>query len=79
MDNWEKAKTLLAEGGYTCVICGGDKVYTSHERGVKPLLELLEQGAELKGFSAADRVVGKAAAFLYVLLGVSAVYAGVIS
>ena len=79
MDNWEKAKQLLAEGGYTCVICGGDTVYTSHERGVKPLLELLEQGAELKGFSAADRVVGKAAAFLYVLLGVSAVYAGVIS
>ena len=31
------------------------------------------------GFSAADRVVGKAAAFLYCLLKVSCVYAGVIS
>lgn len=79
MNDRERAKNLLAEGAYTCAICSGEKVYTSHERGVKPLLDLLEQGAELKGFSAADRVVGKAAAFLYVLLGVSAVYAGVMS
>ena len=32
-----------------------------------------------KGFSAADKVVGKAAAFLYVLLGVKEIYAHVIS
>lgn len=79
MNSLEKAKKLLAEGGYTCVLCGGDKEYTSHERGVKPLLDLLERKTELRGFSAADRVVGKAAAFLYVLLGVKEVHAGVIS
>ena len=35
--------------------------------------------ADLKGFSAADKVVGKAAAILYVLLKVEAVYAPVMS
>ncbi len=79
MNDLEKAKRLLSEGGYTCVICGGEQVYSSNDRGVKPLLELLNRGENVKGFSAADRVVGKAAAFLYVLLGVKEVHAGVIS
>lgn len=75
----EKAKTLLASGDYTCVLCKGDAVYQSKERGVKPLLDWLESGTDLRGFAAADRVVGKAAAYLYVLLGVRAVYAPVMS
>ena len=32
-----------------------------------------------RGFAAADRVVGRAAAFLYVLLGAGEIYAGVMS
>lgn len=75
----EKAKSLLRSGGYTCVICSDGKIHTSTERGVKPLLAWINDGTVLKGFSAADKVVGKAAAFLYVILGVKAVYAGVIS
>lgn len=75
----EKAKSLLKSGGYTCVLCSEDKVYTSTERGVKPLLAWIDGGTDMSGFSAADKVVGKAAAFLYVILGVKAVYAGVIS
>lgn len=75
----EKAKSLLKSGGYTCVLCSEDKVYTSTERGVKPLLAWIDSGTDMSGFSAADKVVGKAAAFLYVILGVKAVYAGVIS
>jgi len=43
------------------------------------LVEWLESNKDLTGFSAADRVVGRGAAFLYVLLGVKAVYAHVIS
>ena len=43
MNDRERAKKLLAEGAYTCAICNGEKVYTSHERGVKPLLDLLVQ------------------------------------
>ncbi len=75
----DKAKTLLACGTYTCVLVRGDLVLTTTERGVKPLLMWLERKEELRGGMAADRVVGKAAAFLYALLGVDAVYAPVMS
>ncbi len=74
-----KAIELLNEGHYTCVLCKGDVLYTSTQRGVKPLLDWLDDKVDLKGFSAADRVVGKGAAFLYVLLGVKEVYAHVMS
>lgn len=40
---------------------------------------LLDSGIDLRGFSAADKVVGKATAFLYCLLGVRAVYAPIVS
>ncbi len=42
-------------------------------------MDWLAEGADLQGFSAADKVVGKATAFLYVLLGVKEVYASVMS
>lgn len=74
-----KAAGILGDGQYTCVLCKEDTIYTSTERGVKPLLYWLDNGIDLKGFSAADKVVGNAAAFLYVLLGVKEVYAPVMS
>lgn len=74
-----KARTLLDTGSYTCVVCRGDALHTATERGVKPLLSWLDAGLDLGEFSAADRVVGRATAFLYCLLGVKAVYAGVMS
>lgn len=73
------ARELLAKDGYTCVLCKGERLYTSRERGVKPLLAWWTSGVELHGFAAADKVVGKAAALLYVLLGVSHIHAGVVS
>lgn len=75
----DKARELLLSGGYTCVLLRESSVYTSFARGVKPLLELLEGGGDWKGSCAADKVVGKATAYLYVLLDVTAVYAQVIS
>ena len=75
----KKAAALLQEEDYTCVLCRDAAVYTSRERGVKPLLSWLDAGIGVQGFSAADRVVGKGAAFLYVILGIRAVYARVIS
>ena len=73
------ALNILNEGSYTCVLRRGDITLTDDRRGIRPLLELLESGQDMSGFSAADRVVGKAAAFLYCLLGVRSVYAKVIS
>ena len=75
----EKALSLLNEGGYTCVVCRGDTIHTATERGVKPLLNWLDSGLALAGFCAADKVVGRATAFLYCLLGVTEVYANVMS
>lgn len=79
MTDLERAKALLADGDYTVVLCGGDVTYTDTRRGVAPLLALLDGGVCVNGFSAADKVVGKAAAFLYLRLGVSAVHAAVMS
>ena len=74
-----KAKAVLEEQNCTCVLCREDRIYTSTRRGVAPLLGWLDTGADLNGFSAADRVVGKATAYLYCLLGVKEVYARVMS
>ena len=79
MDNLQKARNLLESGNYTCVVCKEDTVYTTTRRGVAPLLNWLETGTDLKGYSAADRVVGRGAAFLYCLLGVKEVHARVMS
>ena len=79
MDHLQKAREILNSGNYTCVVCGADSVYTTSQRGVAPLLNWLDSGTDLKGFSAADRVVGRGAAFLYCLLGVKEVHAKVMS
>lgn len=79
MSDLERAKGLLEGSDNTCVIIGGDETLVSQKRGVAPLLEWLDEGRDLSGYSAADKVVGNGAAFLYVLLGVNDVYAGVLS
>ena len=78
-DNLKNACHLLNAGDYTCVLCLENTVYTATQRGVKPLLDWVNSGLDLSGFSAADRVVGRGAAFLYCLLQVKEVYARVMS
>ena len=79
MTDLEHARRILEQDGYTCVLCKGENILCDTRRGVKPLLELLDCGEDLREFSAADKVVGKAAAHLYHLMGVRAVHAGIIS
>ena len=74
-----RAVEILDKSRYTCVLCRGEQILTTEKRGVLPLVEWLEAGEDLKGFSAADKVVGKGAAFLYVMAGVKEVYASVMS
>lgn len=73
------AKEILITGGYTCVLTDGQMVFTSTDRGVKPLVRFLESGEIPAGVSAADKVVGRATAYLYVLLKVKEVYSQIIS
>ncbi|MBQ8228085.1 MAG: DUF1893 domain-containing protein [Clostridia bacterium] len=78
MNDLIKAKELLKEG-YTCVFCKGKDITTTTERGVLPLVKWIDEGKCFKGYSAADKVVGKAAALLYVILGAQKIYTSVIS
>lgn len=78
MNDLERARQLL-DSGFTCVLCRGESVYTSMKRGVSPMVEWIESGTELRGYSAADKVVGKAAAMLFVLAGAVSVYGEVMS
>lgn len=75
----ETVKERLITEAYTCVLSDGAQFYTSQQRGVKPLVQFLQQGNIPAGCLAADKVVGKATAYLYVLLKIQAIYAQVIS
>ena len=75
----EYAKNKLLLDGYTCVIYDGENEILSRERGVSFLLGLYNDSVNLKSHFAADKVVGKGAALLYVLLGVDEIYAHIIS
>lgn len=75
--NTKKAKEMLNKGDYTLVLCNGNvgEAVFSAERGVSPLLNLIDSGKDLSAYSAADKVVGRAAAFLYVLMKIEEVCA----
>lgn len=75
----ERLRDMLISGNYTCVISDGTEYITSRERGVKPLIALIDGGRRLDGFYAADKVVGKAAALLYAYMKIEALYACVLS
>lgn len=79
MSNLEKAVKILSEGGYTCVICSDTDTQISEQRGIAPLLKWLDERKKLSEYSAADKVVGKGAAYLYILLEIKEIYAHVIS
>lgn len=69
----------LDDGGYTCVLSDGKSIVTSKDRGVAPLLQLIEGGGDYRGYFAADKVVGAAAALLYAYMGVAQLCAHVMS
>lgn len=75
-----RARAILAgDSGLTCALVCGEEVITSRERGVAPLLELLDAGQDLAGFSLADKIIGRAAAFLVVKARLAAVWTSVLS
>lgn len=78
--NLDTAIKILKENTeYTCVLCEGEDVFTSKQRGIGRLIDWVKAGNNFNGFSATDKIVGKAAALLYVLLGVREVYGEVMS
>lgn len=80
MTEIEELKKLLSDNDYTCVIKKGDTIITSTERGIKPVITMLKGNINaLKGAVVCDKVIGRAAALLFVYGGISAVHTMVIS
>ena len=76
----ERARQRLTDGDFTCVLLTEEgEELTSRERGVKPLLELLDTKRSYERYVAADKTVGAGAAHLYVLLGVRLLWANIVS
>lgn len=78
MTDIDIAKSLLKKS-VTCALVKDGTTYVSCKRGIAPMLGFIEDGINLSGFSVADRIVGKAAAMLFVKAGVTEVYAEVLS
>ena len=78
MNDIEKAKAKLV-GNTTCVLVKEDKIILSQEKGIAPILNLLNAGENLENFTLADRIVGKAVALLVVYAKIREVYAEVLS
>lgn len=77
MTDLQIAKQNLA--GHTICLCKDGKCLYSDERGIAPMMGFLARGVDLTGYSVADKVVGRATAFLFVKCGIQAVFAGTIS
>ena len=78
MSDIEKAKEKLAKDT-TCVLVKEDKIILSKDKGIAPILKLINAGKNLENFSLADRIVGKAVAMLVVYSKIREVYAEVLS
>lgn len=77
-DDLLKARGAI-EAGASCAVCRGDLIVTETGAGIAPLLSVIEKYPDLSGFSAADKVIGSAAAFLLIEAGVSEVFAFTVS
>jgi hypothetical protein len=81
MKDLELAKKILCNENLTiALVKEGRCIYKSDKRGIYPLyMALLTHKEELKGASAADKVVGRGAAKLYECAKVKNVYSKIIS
>ena len=77
MNDVALAKSNLA--GHSIVLYKEGKLLTSDGRGVSPMIDFLQDGIDLSGYSVADKIVGKAAAMLFVKAGIKEVYAEILS
>lgn len=77
MTDIEIAKTNLT--GHSICLCRDGDIITDDGRGISPMIKFLKEGRELTGYSAADVIVGKAAALLFVKAGIAQVYGRVMS
>lgn len=75
MKDLDKAKEIFSSGKYSFVLCKDDDIITETESGLAPLVKLIESGKDFFEYSICDKVCGRAASFLYVLMGLKEVHA----
>lgn len=75
----KNAKTHMENNGSTLVCCNKDEIHSVKTRGVLYLVTEVLNKNTMKGFCCADKVVGRAAAFMYVFLQPDEIYAGILS
>ena len=66
-------------GAHTICLCRDGNCIYDDRRGIAPMLGFISSAVDLNGYSVADRVVGKAAALMFVKCGIVAVYAKTLS
>lgn len=75
MTDIEKAKEIYNSGDYSFVLVKGEDIIKETQKGLEPLVKLAEGEKDFTDYSICDRITGRAASFLYVLLGLNEVYA----
>lgn len=60
--------------GHSICMCRNGEFFTDDGRGISPMMKFIAGGRDLAGYAAADVIVGKAAAMLFVKAGISEVY-----
>ncbi len=80
MTDIQRAISLIEKENATLVAVHKDEIYISHERGVAPILNKIDENPQFfRGASVADKVIGKAAAMLLVKYGVAEIHAVLVS
>ena len=72
-------KPLLKQGGYSCVILDeSGAVFQSKKSGIAPLMDFIAEN-QSGALEAADKVIGKSAALLFIKMGAKRIYGEVMS
>lgn len=81
MKDIDIAKDLLQKENFTLVVVkNGEILFTSNDKGIKPMYTLVKElKEEVKDASIADRVIGRGAALLSQYLKIKEVYSNLIS
>ena len=77
MTDIEIAKSNLS--GHTICLCKDGNCLYSERRGIAPMMNFIASGTDMRGYSVADLVVGKAAAMLFILSEIKSVFAKTLS
>lgn len=75
----KNAKLHLENSESRLTFCNKNEIHSSKIRGVLSLVQMVADGESMQGFYCADKVVGKAAAFMYAILKPEELYAFVLS